>query len=350
MTVAGGTRDLDVVHDGLVRWLQARRPDAGDVRVAPLRKPSSGYSSETLLVDASWQVGGTDHETQLVARLPPAGGGIFPTYDLTLQARVQEALTRTSIPVARPVAVELDEEWVGAPFFLMERVAGRVLDDAPSYVAGGLLHDAPAQTQHRVQRAFVHTLADIHLLDWEALGLGSLTPAGARGLVHDVDRALEYVSWAADGDAPTVLTDALQWCLEQRPDPEPPLSLVWGDPRLGNVVFDDAFNQTGLLDWEMASIGVAEMDVAWFMGLHEVSAEGHGADLPGFEPHDAALATYAERAGRSVVDYRWFEVFSLVRADAIFLRIRRMLLASGLDQPWLRGATPGQERVARLIA
>ena len=349
MTVAAGQRDLEAVRTGLARWLGASRPDVAGVRVAPLRRPTSGYSSETLLVDVVWDEPGGEREEHLVARLPPAGGGIFPTYDLTRQARVQGTLAGAGIPVAAPVAVELDEEWVGSPFFVMDAVAGRVLPDSPPYVTGGPLHDAGPAVQRRVQRDFVHTLADIHRLDWDALGLGDLTPAGARGAAHDVDRARDYLDWAADGDPPAVLADALDWCRDRLPDPEPPLSLLWGDPRLGNVVYDPGFGPAALLDWEMASIGPAELDLAWFQGLHSIMVDGVGADLPGFAPREQVVDEYAARLGREVRGYQWFEVLSLVRSDSIFLRIRTMLLATGLDQPWLRGPTPVQQRIARVI-
>lgn len=350
MTVAVKARDLDAVRAGLERWFRSRHPEADEVRLAPLRRSSTGYSSETLLVDVVHTTRGRDVEEQFVARLPPAGGGIFPTYDLPRQANVQAALARAGIPVARPVAVELDEGFLGAPFFLMERVTGQTLPDSPSYVAAGGLHDADPAIQRRVHAEFVDALADVHRVDWESLGLDSLTPAGKRGLAHDLDRADEYLSWAAEGAVPTILADALAWLRERRPEPEPPLSLCWGDPRLGNVVFGEDFSQRALLDWEMASIGAAEMDLAWFVGLHEVSAASAGGDLPGFFAHDEVLARWSERLGREVVEYGWFEVFSLVRSDSIFLRIRTMLLAAGLDEPWLRGTTPGQRRIATLIA
>jgi aminoglycoside phosphotransferase (APT) family kinase protein len=350
MTVAAGQRDLDAVRSGLEHWLRASRPDADGVHVAPLHRPASGYSSETLLVDVVWDERGIEREERLVARLPPAGGGIFPVYDLTRQARVQRALADAGIPVAAPVAVELDEEWVGAPFFVMRAVAGLVLPDSPPFITGGPLHEAEPQVQRRVQRDFVQLLADVHRLDWDAIGLGELTPPGARGAGHDVERAREYLEWAADGDPPTLLTDALDWCRERIPDPEPPLALVWGDPRLGNVVYDAGFGAAALLDWEMASIGPAELDLAWFLGLHSIMVDAIGADLPGFVAREEVLDDYAAAMGREVRGYPWFEVLSLVRSDSIFLRIRRMLLASGLDEPWLRGPTPVQQRVADLIS
>lgn len=347
MTVAARARDLDAVRAGLRRWLQARHPDAGDVRVGPLRTPTAGYSSETLLVDAVRTERGREVAEHYVARLPPAGGGIFPDYDLHRQALVQRALGQAGIPVAAPIAVEDDERWIGAPFLLMERVEGTTLDDA--YIASGALHDAAPSVQRRVHTDFLDLLAAVHRLDWEALGLGVLTPEGRRGLVHDIDRAEAYLGWASDGDVPPVLTEALAWLREHRPDPEPPLSLCWGDPRLGNVVYGPGFTVRAALDWETASIGAAELDLAWFVGLHDLAAESFGKDLPGFLAHDAALDHWAGRTGRAVVEYGWFEVMSTLRAESVFLRIRRMLLAAGANDPWLRGTTPGERRLAARI-
>ena len=224
-----------------------------------------------------------------------------------------------------------------------------MIPDTPSYVAGGPLHDAGPEIQGKVQRDFVHSLAAVHRLDWDALGLGDLTPPDERGLTHDVARARAYAAWAGEGDVPTVLDDALDWCDAHRPHPEPPMSLVWGDPRIGNVVYDDDYDAVALLDWEMASIGAGEIDLAWFLGLHDIAVGAVGRDLPGFAGHDDVVAEYESGLGRPVLDYRWFEVFGLVRSDSIFLRIRRMLTAAGLDEPWLRGATPGQLRIAELI-
>lgn len=343
MTVAASARDLDAVRAGLQRWFT--RQHADPVRVGPMQKPTSGYSSETLLFDVVRTTGGGEVEEHFVARLPPAGGGIFPDYDLTRQAAVQRALAAQGIPTAAPVAVELDEEWVGAPFFLMEQIAGHTLADG--YVAAGPLHDAPPDEQRRVQAEFVDRLADVHRLDWDAAGLGFLTPAGERGLVHDVARLAGYLEWATDAEVPSLHREALDWMRTHRPDPEPPLSLCWGDPRLGNVLYGPDWSQRALLDWEMASIGPAEMDLAWFVALHETAAGDH--DLPGFLGRATMLDRWSGQVGRAVQAYGWFEVFSLVRADAIYLRIRTMLLAAGLDEPWLRAATPGELRVASLI-
>src|SRR4029453_11534686 len=137
VTVAARQRDLGAVHDGLTRWVRAQHPHADDVRLGPLRKPSTGYSSETLLFGLTWTEHGVDKEDELVARLPPAGGGIFPVYDLNRQAEVQRALTTTAIPVAEPLAVELDESWIGPPVFVLGRVPGPGVPAPPPHGTAG---------------------------------------------------------------------------------------------------------------------------------------------------------------------------------------------------------------------
>ena len=348
MTVSAKKLDLDRVRTGLQRWFAERLAGADPVHVGPLQKATSGFSSETLFVDVNHTTGGDEVEDHYVARLPPAGGGIFPTYDLSRQAEVQRVLLANGIPAAQPFAVELDEEWLGVPFFLMQRVGGEVLTDG--YVALGRLHDDGPDAQGRVQGEFLDRLADVHRIDWATADLGPLTPADARGLLHDVARLEEYLLWATEGDMPTIHAGAIGWLRANLPRSEPPLSLCWGDPRISNVVYGPDWSQRALLDWEMASIGAGEMDLAWFVALHELASEAIGTDLPGFVGRQAMLDRWAERLGRPVVDFGWFEVLGLVRSDGIFLRIRSMLLAAGKDQPWLRGPTPGQIRIESRIS
>jgi aminoglycoside phosphotransferase (APT) family kinase protein len=347
MTVSAKKRDLDSVRAGLQRWFVERLAAADSVRVGPLQKATSGFSSETLFVDVIHVIGGDEVEDHYVVRLPPAGGGIFPTYDLSRQADVQRVLLANGIPAAEPFAVELDEGWLGVPFFLMQKVGGEVLTDG--YVALGPLHDDGPDAQGRVQAEFLDRLADVHRIDWATADLGVLTPANTRGLRHDVARLEEYLLWGTEGDMPTIHAGAIEWLRANLPQSEPPLALCWGDPRISNVLYGPDWSQQALLDWEMASIGAGEMDLAWFVVLHELASEAIGTELPGFVGRQAMLDRWAERLGRPVVDFGWFEVLGLVRSDAIFLRIRSMLLAAGKEQPWLYGPSPGQIRIESRI-
>jgi aminoglycoside phosphotransferase (APT) family kinase protein len=349
MTVSQSRRRLDDLHAGLVDWFHYRHPDSRELTVAPLHRGTSGFSSESIFVEVSWRAGTHTESASYVARLPPAGGGIFPSYDLTRQYQIQAALAEAGLPVPRPIALELNDRWIGSPFLLMERAIGFSLPDTPSYVAAGRLVDAPTDTQRRVQHDFLSHLAQLHTLPWEAMGLGSITPENRRCLASEVHRAQEYLDWAAMGDVPAVLADSIAWCTEHIPAVEPPPSLLWGDPRLGNVIFDADFKFVALLDWEMASIGAAELDFSWFVALHEGAERAHATRLPGFSDRSEAIDLYERSLGRPIRDYIWFEALSLVRADSIHLRIRRMLHTAGATGASLDAPTPSQIRLRELL-
>jgi aminoglycoside phosphotransferase (APT) family kinase protein len=97
--------------------------------------------------------------------------------------------------------------------------------------------------------------------------------------------------------------------------------LLWGDVRLGNVIFDDAWQPVAVLDWEMTTIGPAEHDVAWHTSLETMQNELFGRAVPGFLDRDALLARYEAQVGRALADLEWFEIFALVRSAAIMTRL-----------------------------
>ena len=336
MAVALRQHDLEAVRTGLARWFGHRYP-GGSVRVGPLTRPEAGLSSETLFVDVMWSGDGPDRADRAdradhyVARLPPAGDGLFPSYDLARQARVQATLGEaTDIPVAPVVAYEPDPAFAGAPFLLLRRVPGRPLANQPPYLRKGWLHDAPPGDQRRLYDDFFAVVGRLHRLDWRRLGFDFLAD-GAIGLPRELDRCAHYLAWASDGSPLPELAGALAWCREHRPHPEPTPSLLWGDVQLQNCVFDDAYHVAAVLDWEMAGIGPAQLDLGWFHALHRLTVRTAGAGLPGFpEPGDSPAGN-------------WYEVFAMVRSGAIMVRIAALLAAQGVDDSWLTRGNPAIE-------
>ena len=308
-------RDLDGLRRGLERWLGRG--------VGSIERPDPGWSCETLIVDGD-----------LVVRLPPVGDGIFPAYDLAQQAAVQAAAGEAGVPVAQPVRYEPDDAFLGAPFVAMPFVPGPI---PGAFTAGdpwltGLDDDAARQT---VWRSFLDVLGAIH--DVDATGLGLRV-----GVAGELEWWERYVGWATDGSPPAALAEAMAWCRAHRPDgEEPPWSLLWGDVRLGNVVFDpERLTPRAVLDWDMASVGPAEMDLAWFLALEQVSIDLTGATLGGFGGHSAAVRSAEARLGRELRDLAWHEVFALVRASAVSTRIALLFERAGRRSMFEVGEDP----------
>lgn len=341
---AGRLRDDAALVAGLVRWTVARRPDRRAVRVDALRRPSAGWTNETVLVDLSWEAGGRRSVERLVVRLPPVVPS-FPEHDLHAQARVHEVLSAAGMPVPRPLAVEDDPAWLGAPFLVMEQVAGTVVGEVPAldpHVVG------LAPTEQRVlHERFTDAIASVHRLDVAGTRLDAMLRTG---LAAEIDYWVFYAEWATDGSPPRVLADALDWCRRTCPSEEPEPSLLWGDARLGNVMLDDRLGIAALLDWELATLGPAEMDVAWYLALDDLMTGFVGRTVPGFLERGQFLGHYERRLGRALRDLRWHEIFALARSVAINDKQARLAAAAGVPYPGVPGDdNPVLHHLARRI-
>ncbi len=340
MTVAVG-RDPAALAAGIGRWLAARRGIEG-ATVTRCEAADGGLSSDTLMVDAAAPTAGWSEA--LVVRLAPLEG-IFPAYDLAVQARAQEVAAAHGVPTAVPAEYEADPEWLGAPFLAMPAVAG--------YVPGPLpLHD-PWITESvgaatAVSETLVDLLAAIHGIDWRA---ERLTVIPARDVDAELAYWTAYLDWYGDGAEPVpALTRALEWCGAHRPASDPPASLLWGDVRLGNVIFGADRRPAAVLDWEMTTVGAAEHDLAWYLTLAATQDELFGKTVPGFLDHDAVCARYEARAGRALQSLEWFEVFAMVRSIAIMSRVGLLAERRG-DRPMLPLAdNPLLDQLARRIS
>lgn len=315
MTLAA-QRDLAEVASGIARWLATRR-GVDDLTVTRCDRPTGGLSSETLMVEAVGTRDGREHLESLVVRLAPAASGIFPEYDLAVQARAQEAAAANGIPAAVPVEHETDPRWLGAPFLVMPAIEGHVPGSMP--IRDPWINESP-ESAGAVSAHLYDILASLHQVDWRASGLDRVIP------VRDLDDELaywtHYLDWYADGEVPApALPEALAWCAAHRPVDDPPHAFLWGDVRLGNIIFDDDRSPVAVLDWEMTTIGAPEHDVAWYLTLEATQNELFGRRVPGFLGHDDACAHYESRVGRSLQALEWFEVFAMVRSTAIMTRL-----------------------------
>jgi aminoglycoside phosphotransferase (APT) family kinase protein len=315
-------RALDELSDGISRWLDATLD--GHHELIRCEHASEGLSSETILCEA--RPFGSDRSRGFVVRLPPLGEGAFPDYDLGVQAEAQRVAEAHGVAVASPVELVNDSSWLGSPFLVAPLVVGHVPGAVP-------LHDewitgSPPARQRRMYSGLVDQLAAVHRIDVHSIR-GNMP-------VRDIERELgywrAYLDWYADG-APRapILHDAYAWCVDHRPDSDPPPSMLWGDVRLGNIIFDDEGEPVAVLDWEMTMVGAAEHDVAWWVALERIQDELFGRRVAGFPPLADARRAYEERLGRALQDMGWYEVLAMVRSTAIMTRIAVLYERAGLE-------------------
>ena len=338
-------RDPAELAARLAGWVHHWHPDRGPVEVVGAEPADGGHSSDVLFVTLDVAERGR-HD--LVLRLPPVEPGLFRRYDLAAQVAIQDVVRDAGVPLPDFVVVETDPTWLGAPFQLMPRVAGQVpgpLASIDPWVAGL----GPAG-QAQLQGGFLDTLARVHTTPWAGTGLDGRLRGASGKLADELAWWEDLVAWTFDGTPPALMTDALVWCRDTRPVDEPPVSLLWGDVRLGNVVFGDDLAPLAVLDWEMAAFGPAESDLAWYTALDEVGNTVVGRTVPGFLDRDAIVARHEAALGRPLVAFRWFEIVALCRAAALNLR-KSALKSARLGRP-LRPAEEDHvlQHAARAIA
>jgi aminoglycoside phosphotransferase (APT) family kinase protein len=322
-------RDLAADRSQLASWLERRLPASAQPRLSELTTPTaSGFSNDTLLCDLAWREGGRERSESLVVRVQPTGFQVFPEYDLALQVRTLELLASTDVPVPRALWFEPEDRSVlGAPFYVMARVAGRVPTDQPPYHSGGWMTEASPEEREAIWWGGIECIAKIHRLDWKGLGFGFLEKPelGDTGLERQLEYYRRYLAWAARGEAQPTIEAALAWLEAHAPAGEPTV-LCWGDARIGNIIFDGT-RPAAVLDWEMVTLGSPEADLAWAIFLDRHHSEGiETPRLAGFPSYEETVARYESWSGHRVKHLHYYQVFAGFRFAVIFLRIAQQIV------------------------
>lgn len=305
--------DLAEVQSKLVPWLHEKMPQAQNLSISGMKAPESGFSTDTFLFDVSWQEAGQQRSEGMVFRRPPRLP-IWPDYDLEIQVLVMQHLEGTSVPVPRVYWLEKDESIFGTPFFIMNRIEGVILPSYPVYHTFGVYHDATPEQRAKIWWGCVEALAKIHLLDWKGLGFSFLgVPEGGTGPLDQLlDYNEGYLNWVKEEPQP-ILEAALDWLRMNRYAPEH-VTLCWGDSRLSNLIYGTDFEVLAVLDWEMASLGDPESDVAWLLFLDWANSEATGVPpLEGTPGSEETVQRYQELTGRKVRNLFYNEVLAPFR-------------------------------------
>ncbi len=329
-------RDPEVMRDRLEAWITTRLPAGASPRITSVAgTAANGMSSETLLIDAEWTEGGDGGGARaprhLVARLAPRPEDVpvFDRYDLDHQFdTIRLVAELTDVPVPPPWWYEPDPEPVGAPFFVMGRVDGRVPPDVMPYNFGdSWLADATTAEQRHLQDATIGAIAGLHAIDRPVDRFGFLRPAttGDTPLRRRVAVVRDWYEWAVAGGRRSPLVErGLAWLDDHWPSHEGEPVLCWGDSRIGNVIYD-GFEPAAVLDWEMATLGPPELDVAWLVYAHrlfeDVAATFGLPGMPDFLRRDDVTATYEAASGHAPRDLGWYGTFAALQYAIVFLRI-----------------------------
>jgi aminoglycoside phosphotransferase (APT) family kinase protein len=280
-----------------------------------VRQFPAGASNLTYLLRAgAWEA---------VLRRPPPGPLPPRAHDMAREARLLERLHPVFPLAPQPYLICEDVEVLGAPFYVMERKHGVVLDQTfpPGVPVDGALC-------RRLSLSAVDTLAQIHQVDWRGAGLEELShPEGFLG--RQVAGWIERYNRARTEDVPAA-ERLTAWLAAHVPE-SPPATLIHNDFKLNNVVLSagDLAKPAGVLDWEMSTVGDPLFDLAIFL-CYWVQ-EGDPAEMqmllptataqPGFLSRKALTERYAERTGRDVSAMPFYTTFAYFKLAGILQQI-----------------------------
>lgn len=294
-------------------WLRDRLPTTdGPMRI---RQFGGGHANLTYLVAFG--------DAEYVLRRPPLGPVAPGAHDMGREFRVLSRLADVFDLAPRSFCHCTDESVIGVQFQVMERRHGfairKVLPPAIN---------ADAALKRRIGEMMVDALADLHLVDRDAAGLGDLGhPEGF------VER--QVTGWtrrwqaARDVDVPD-MERVCTWLAGTLPA-DGPVALVHNDYKLDNmlVAHDDPARCVAILDWDMCTSGDPLTDLGYLLNQwvqHDDPEEWIAVgSMPthetGFASRDEVVERYASRTGFDCDRIGWYYAFSIMKIAVIIQQI-----------------------------
>ncbi|WP_018501812.1 phosphotransferase family protein [Parafrankia discariae] len=280
----------------------------------------------------------SDGRNTWIVRRPPLGHVLATAHDMAREFRLMSALRDTGVPVPRTYALCRDESVLGAPFYVMERVAGTPYRQAAELAALG-----PQRTR-LISRGLVDTLAVLHDVDPAAVGLADFGRAEGF-LARQVGRWKKQLDASHSRDLPAA--DELHARLAADVPPDSASGIVHGDYRLDNVLVDGSDRLAAVIDWEMATLGDTLTDLALLVLYQRLGAMlgGSFADAssaPGFLDEAGILTRYTDRSARDLSRFGFYLGLASFKLAAIL---------EGIHYRGLHGQTvgPGFEHIGDAI-
>ena len=323
-------------------YLQAHIPNFGaNMRVQQFR---GGASNPTFLLTTA----GADGPIRYVLRKKPPGALLASAHQVDREYRIMKAL-HGHVPVPQMRLLCDDPEIIGTGFYVMDYLEGRIFREAH---LPGLEPTERAAVYDQLNA----TLAKLHAVDYEAVGLGDFGRPG-NYFERQINRWTKQYRGAES--EPIAAMEALIAELPGAIPPEPSVSIAHGDYRLENVMFHPTEPRLiAILDWELSTIGSPMADIAYnaFMwrshGASWGTLDGVDFTASGIPTETAYVAAYCRRTGRKAIEgWPFYMAFSIFRLASISQGVYRRVLAgvTPIDRPAENGTPALAEQALAIL-
>jgi len=268
---------------------------------------AGGRSNLTFAVDDS-------NGRRMVLRRPPLAQVLATAHDMAREHRIISAVGATSVPVPSALGLCTDVEVNGAPFYVMDFVDGIVLDSAERAEL------VSPEARQRLGEHLFDVLADLHAVDVDEVGLGSL--AKRDGYVErQVKRWSQQWENSKTRDLPAI--DEVAKRLREHLPVQQGVAIAHGDFRFGNCLVDvDNGRINAVLDWELCTLGdpladLGYLGVYWNDGDASLARSNDPTPAGGFGRYADLVQRYAARTGRDVTGIGYYVAFGCWRLAVI---------------------------------
>ena len=273
------------------------------------KKFNTGQSNPTYLLETA--------EKKYVLRKKPPGELLPSAHAVDREYRIIKALEETKVPVPRTVFLCNDESIIGTIFYVMEFVDGRIFWDPT-------LPEIDENKRMNVYKETVRIMAELHKIDVEKSGLLDFGKPG-NYFERQVGRWIKQYRAAETESYPEIET-LIAWLEKTMPDDDGLMSIVHGDYRLYNMIFDHREERMlALLDWELSTIGHPYADLAyqcmnWHIPQIGITPGLAGINLEklGIPSEDDYVSNYCSKMGiNSIPNWSFYLAFGFFRLAGI---------------------------------
>jgi aminoglycoside phosphotransferase (APT) family kinase protein len=284
-----------------------------------------------------------------VLRRKPPGQLLKGAHAVEREAKVLTQLGATGFPVPRVFGLCTDDAVIGTWFYVMEMVEGRIFWDAT-------LPDVAREDRRAYFDAMNATIAQLHSLDPEAIGLGDYGKPGDYFRRQIGRWSKQYVEEIDAGRDPN-MDRLIEWLPDNVPAGDES-TVVHGDYRIDNMIFHPSKPRVvAVLDWELSTLGHPLADFTNHAIMYhmppQIVAGLAGADLAalGLPSEADYIAAYCRRTGRDgIANYGFYMAFAFFRLAAIFQGIKGRVLRGTAASANARERAEHYPELARLAA
>jgi aminoglycoside phosphotransferase (APT) family kinase protein len=299
-----------LTEEALTTYLSRHSPAWRDISVSGLHRLPLGASRETFRFDLSYTDDSGVHNDRLILRRDPPASNVDS--DRRHEYESYRAIHGHGVPVPRMVLLEEDPEPFGGAISLSEDLRG--------------FHNSEYQLQDpawrdrlpHIAQQFWTSMGTLAAVPVEDLDLSFMKPSTvSTTAMQELDYWEDTLDRHDVGPEPIVRA-AIRWMRRNPPPPAQKLSMVHGDFRAGNFLYDDSGNLIAVLDWEMAHMGDSLEDLAW--SFARVFCFGKDDRRCGLAPREDAIAIWEKASGLQVDPkaLHWWELLICVKGQGIW--------------------------------